>query len=241
MSTDVPTTSPSSSMRRALPALLLLLAVYIALPWLMGVLQPWVPADTLALAGQAAEVAIGLVLGLWVFTFIRHERRLGERHRREIEQLTQADALTGLGNRRAYVRELELLLNRSRRTHEPVAVLYMDVDAMGLLNARHGRTIGDQTLRMLGAVLRSSARFGIDAGYRVGEDEFALVLGASREGAESVRRRLEWNFHDRSPRSSQLRMGLSTWDGRANPAELLEQAKRALEGARHGELTAQLA
>src|SRR5262245_48170956 len=109
------------------------------------------------------------------------------------------------------------------------------------VNRLHGRVIGDQTLRVMGAVLRSSLRFGQDAGYRVTDDRFAIVLAAGREAAQEVCRRLEWNFRERSPRGSSLSVGVATWDGRSSMDGLIEEAHRALIAQRRTAMVAQMA
>jgi diguanylate cyclase (GGDEF)-like protein len=234
--------SPTRSVsRKELPLLLLLLALYAAVPWVVRPLEAWWPAPRVASIGQVAELLLGLILGAWTFALIRRTRRLAHEQADLIEHLTQTDALTGLGNLRAFARELELALNRARRTREPVALVFLDVVSLEHLNRRHGRPIGDQTLRMMGAVLRSSARFGSDCGYRVGDDEFALVVSARRDIADAVGRRIESNFQARSPRNSQARCIAAGWDGRASAHEMLEQARRTLATTRDGSLASQLA
>jgi diguanylate cyclase (GGDEF)-like protein len=227
--------------RRALPALILLLALFVAMPWAIRPLEWMLPPGEVALLGQLAEMAMGVVLGAWVFRLIRRERTRAAEHAREIEGLTDADLLTGLGNERALVRELGLALNRSRRTREPVSVAYLDVEGLAAVNRRHGRDVGDRTLRMLGAVARSSIRFGCDAGYRVGEDEFAIVIAADREAAQAVCRRLEWNVRERTPHRSQVNAASATWDGQGTPERLIDDARRALAMQRQTSMVAQLA
>jgi diguanylate cyclase (GGDEF)-like protein len=242
MAIALPTaTLPPAATRRRLVALFTTLAAFMAMPWLVRPLESLLPPVEVALIGHVAEILVGALLGVWVFRLIRLHRSLSIEHAREIERLTDSDALTGLGNARALGRELELMLNRARRTQEPVTVVYLDVDAMGDVNRLHGRVIGDQTLRVVGAVLRSSLRFGLDAGYRIADDQFAIVLAAGRDAAHAVCRRLEWNFQERSPRQTNLSVGIATWDGRCSSDGLVEQARRALAAQRQTSMVAQMA
>ncbi len=234
------TTRPAANGRDVF-ALVAMLSAYVTMPWLVRPLERLLPPAEVALIGRVAEVVVGTILGVWVFRLIRLQRRLSIEHASEIERLTESDALTGLGNRHALARELELALNRARRTCEPLTLLVLDVDAMGDLNRRHGRGIGDQTLRVVGGVLRSSLRFGIDAGYRITDDQFVIVLAASRDAASDVSRRLEWNFQERTPRRSSLSVGAATWDGKKSADGLLEDARRALTAHRQTAAMAQLA
>ena len=235
------TASRPAATGRDLVRLAALLAAFIAKPWLVRPLERLLPAAEVARIGSVAETVLGFVLGLWVFRLLRRQHRQSIEHAHEIERLTESDALTGLGNRRALARELELVLNRARRTREPVTLLYFDIDALDDVNRRHGRRIGDQTLRMMGAVLRSSVRFGVDAAYRIAEDEFAIVLAAGRDAAQTVGRRLEWNFQERTPQRSNLSVGAATWDGCKNPDGLVEEARRAVTSQRQTAMVAQMA
>ena len=222
-------------------AFLVLLAAFIAMPWLVRPLEALLPLVDVALAGNLAESAIGLLLGVWVFRLIRAQRRQAVEFSRELERVTESDALTGLGNTLALTRDLERTLNRARRTSEPVTLLYFDINALDDVNRRHGRAAGDLTLRMMGAVLRSSVRFGIDTGYRLADDKFAIVLAASRDVSLVVRQRLEWNFQERTPRRSNLSVGVATWDGRKSSDGLVEEARRSLAAQRQTSMVAQMA
>ena len=237
---SAPPSRPAGS-GRELVSCLFLLGAFVAVPWLVRPLESMLPLVDVALVGSIAESALGVVLGVWVFRMIRRQRRLADEHAREIERLTESDALTGLGNARALKRDLELALNRARRTQEAVTVVYGDIGSLDDMNRRHGRAIGEQTLRMLGAVVRSSVRYGVDAGYRLGDDQFAIVLAAGRDGAQTVSRRLEWNFQERTPRRSSLSLGLATWDGNKSSDGLVEEARRALAAQRQTAMVAQMA
>jgi len=232
---------PARSPRRDLFVILPLLAVFTSMAWLVRPLERVLPAVDVMLVGEVAETLIGIVLALWCIRMVRRQRRVAAAYEREIESLTESDALTGLGNSRALARDLERVLNRARRTSEPVTVVSVGIESLGEVNRHHGRATGDQTLRMLGAVVRSSVRFGVDAGYRLEGDRFAIVLAAGRDGAQVVCRRLEWNFSERTPRRSNLRLGCATWDGRRGVPGLLEEARRALEAQRQTAGVAQLA
>ena len=222
-------------------AFLVLLAAFIAMPWLVRPLEALLPLIDVALAGNIAESAIGLLLGVGLFRLIRAQRRQAVEFSRELERVTESDALTGLGNTLALTRDLERTLNRARRTSEPVTLLYFDINALDDVNRRHGRAAGDLTLRMMGAVLRSSVRFGIDTGYRLADDKFAIVLAASRDASLVVRQRLEWNFQERTPRRSNLSVGVATWDGRKSSDGLVEEARRSLAAQRQTSMVAQMA
>lgn len=171
--------------------------------------------------------------GAWVMVLLRRERDLVRRHLQDLEELTLADPLTGLGNRRALERDLSRAMLRSRRLNHPLTLLYMDVDDLKLVNDRFGHAAGDETLRVVGNVTRSCSREGTDTGYRVGGDEFVIVALADREGAEVLARRVQQGFVSRSPHESSLSLGIVEWDGAASAGELLNEADRLMYRNKH--------
>jgi diguanylate cyclase (GGDEF)-like protein len=224
---------------RVLVVPVILLAILVCLPWLIALMPPPSPASWLR---EVLSSMIILLLGGWIVTLIAREQRVAARHVEQLEALTLTDPLTGLGNRRAFERDVELRLRHAARIAEPVALIYMDVDGLKALNDDYGHASGDETLRILGAVLRSSSRLGSDGAYRVGGDEFVMIVSADRRGADVVADRVARTFTERSPKSSRVSVGVVVWDGETSAGHLLDLAADrmyrqkqglALEGARH--------
>jgi diguanylate cyclase (GGDEF)-like protein len=205
-----------------LPAVLLLLLV--AMPWLLEFVEDvWDFARNSHFA-VIVDSLITALLGVWILVMIRREQETTRHHLDELERLSLTDPLTGLGNRRAFERDLEVALRRSERTGASLALVYLDVDFLKRINDRHGHAAGDETLRTLAAVLRSSSRLGTDASYRVGGDEFVMVLGADGKGAEAMADRIAGRFEERSPRHSRVSTGVVVWDGEARVNQLIDEA-----------------
>lgn len=102
----------------------------------------------------------------------------GRRRVSDLERLALAafvDPLTGLRNRRGLDRDLEQALALARRGERPLTVVVGDLDGLKEINDREGHAAGDRALRALGVALESALRAG-DAAYRIGGDEFLLVL-----------------------------------------------------------------
>lgn len=206
-----------------IPALLVL--VVAVMPWITDryELGRW-PGSAREMSTEIAISGLVLLLGCWILGLIHREQRNTERHLAELERLTLTDPLTGLGNRRALERDLPRLMKLADRVVTPLALLYLDVDDMKSINDGHGHAAGDETLRVLGAVLRASSRAGTDVAYRVGGDEFVMTLMTGREGAETLALRAAREFERRSPRRSSISYGVVAWDGRLTSAALLDQA-----------------
>jgi diguanylate cyclase (GGDEF)-like protein len=170
---------------------------------------------------------LGLVGGGLVF-YVVGGRRLMRDHRMTLRRATR-DGLTDLPNQRAFQDEFPDAVAAATRYGDPLALVLLDVDDFKLINDRHGHQQGDTILRVVSGVLRSS-RPG-DRPYRIGGDEFALLLShTDAEGARTLTRRLSRNFAEAgvevSIGASVLRPGLAASTLHAEADTALYEAKR---------------
>lgn len=117
-------------------------------------------------------ISISLAQVLRSFTV----RTLLEQFRLEEKLRAQAhtDGLTGLLQRNRFLELAERALRDASRLHQPVCVIYLDVDHFKQLNDNHGHAAGDGALAELGGVLLQHAGSGELIG-RLGGEEFALL------------------------------------------------------------------
>jgi diguanylate cyclase (GGDEF)-like protein len=155
-------------------------------------------------------------------------------HERLREQAT-TDGLTGLANPRALRRALERELARSRRSGQPVSVVFVEIDGFKKINDEFGHLHGDQILRAVATVLRGSCR-ETDLAGRFGGDEFVLLLSQTEAPhaervAERVRQRLA-EIETQRPRVT-ASFGIATCLNHGVSADaLLEAADRAMYQAK---------
>jgi diguanylate cyclase (GGDEF)-like protein len=131
--------------------------------------------------GIVAAFAFGIfgALGLVVR---RGRRSLDAARAAELARLAElatTDPLTGLRNHRAFHEDLARELQRTGRQDVPLSLVVLDVDDLKSLNDDHGHQAGDERLQALADVIRAIAR-GSDVAYRIGGDEFAVILPACR-------------------------------------------------------------
>jgi diguanylate cyclase (GGDEF)-like protein len=94
----------------------------------------------------------------------------------ESERLrSRIDELTGVLNARAFYEVVSRELERSRRSHRPLSVAYIDLDDFKAMNDRYGHAAGDELLRAFARCARQTVR-NIDSIARLGGDEFALLM-----------------------------------------------------------------
>jgi len=97
------------------------------------------------------------------------------RLQREYKRNAMIDALTGLYNRRWLEDALPRFVNRFRRSHQPLALLMLDVDHFKRVNDEHGHPAGDAVLVAVAHTLRAAVR-PTDHVARYGGEEFAVIL-----------------------------------------------------------------
>jgi diguanylate cyclase (GGDEF)-like protein len=85
------------------------------------------------------------------------------------------DALTGLWNRRAILDSLNREMERSRRSHNPVGLLMLDVDHFKKINDTLGHPAGDVVLKEVADRIGNTVR-SYDSLGRYGGEEFLVVL-----------------------------------------------------------------
>ena len=106
------------------------------------------------------------------------------------------DYLTGLYQRRHLEPRLDHEVKRSLRYGTPFSLLAMDADHFKRINDTYGHQAGDQALRAIAHVIRSSVRAHIDLPARMGGEEFAVLLPETDEAgalklAERIREQME--------------------------------------------------
>ena len=94
---------------------------------------------------------------------------------REAREDSLHDGLTGLGNHRSFQEELDRQLELFRRHQVPVALLLLDLDDLKVVNDGEGHPAGDRLIVGMANAIRDTLRYG-DRGFRIGGDEFAVIL-----------------------------------------------------------------
>ena len=101
------------------------------------------------------------------------------------ERLAARDPLTGLLNRREFDAAVEREIGRCKRHGGAWSLVLIDLDGFKLVNDASGHSAGDKTLRDAADALTAACRTS-DMAFRIGGDEFALLLPATADNKDGT-------------------------------------------------------
>ena len=187
-----------------------------------------------ALSNEALVFSIvSLLIGISLF-YVLGGRPLARRHSLVVKRATR-DSLTDLGNHRSFQDELARAVAVAARREEPLALAMVDIDDFKFTNDRYGHLRGDEVLLEVAGMLNSGR--AEDRAFRIGGDEFALLL----PGADGAAARVALERHIATARAGAtdalftIGVAVLPAGSEIDPAVLREQADAALyEGKRIG-------
>jgi diguanylate cyclase (GGDEF)-like protein len=142
----------------------------------------WTAAET-GEVGLEILVTIGVsVLTVVVMDGVRTDRTSLEQEGDEARHLAHVDPLTGLGNRRALMAEIESATPTDR---EPMSLALYDLDGFKSYNDSFGHVAGDLLLQRLSERLNEAVKHDGHA-FRMGGDEFCVTTRLPQPEAEAL-------------------------------------------------------
>jgi len=156
-----------------------------------------------------------------------------------VRMLSLTDELTGLANRRAFMRRLEDEVARVQRYGFPLSFALMDLDHFKGINDEYGHAAGDEVLRVYSKNILSVFRHH-DMVARYGGEEFAVLLpNTDADGAiralNKVRRRAaetRWQSNGTISQVPSFSAGVSLFKPGESASAFLERADKALYRAK---------
>ena len=151
----------------------------------------------------------------------------------QLAQLAATDPLTGLQNRRSFVKQAERRLDNSQPGAR-VSAIFLDIDNFKSLNDRFGHAAGDQVLYQVAQALMEETA-AEDSVSRVGGEEFAVLLQDGLTGALQTAERLRGAIAaiERPDGYLTASFGVAEHRGGETIMALLDRADEALLRAKH--------
>jgi diguanylate cyclase (GGDEF)-like protein len=158
---------------------------------------PLVEMPVQALAALGAMLVLLVAFTTWMARQILRPARQLEASRSRLRELYETareaalkDYLTGLGNHRGFQEAVARMVEGARRYGTEFSLVLIDIDEFKRINDTKGHATGDQLLVEVGALINATIRH-TDAAFRIGGDEFALLLPhTDAAGALILARRL---------------------------------------------------
>jgi diguanylate cyclase (GGDEF)-like protein len=156
-----------------------------------------------------------------------------------VRLLSLTDELTGLPNRRAFMRRLEDEVARVQRYGFPLSFILIDMDHFKAVNDEYGHAAGDEVLRVYSKNILSIFRHH-DMVARYGGEEFAVLLpNTDSDGAvralNKVRRRASetrWQSNGTVSDVPTFSAGVSLYKSGESSSAFIERADKALYRAK---------
>jgi diguanylate cyclase (GGDEF)-like protein len=100
---------------------------------------------------------------------------------KKLENVSYTDSLTSMHNRRYFNLVYERELKRARRTHSHITFMMLDIDYFKQYNDTYGHIEGDNALKVVAKVLSETLRRPSDFVFRLGGEEFGVLLTQTDE------------------------------------------------------------
>ncbi len=178
------------------------------------------------------------------FAAIERDVTLDKRRLDELEHLVDRDTLTGIPNRRAFLRAMKSECDsaEARGLSGPGSkgpcLAFIDIDHFKRINDERGHAIGDSTLCGMADCLAENVR-GLDILGRIGGEEFAVCMPAvalqdARALAERLRCAVSGPGFDTpvGPLHITVSLGVACYSSGDTVATLMERADAAMYAAK---------
>lgn len=126
-------------------------------------------------------ISTAIVASLFAFIFAWRTAQ----QRISLQALADVDPLTGIGNRRTLMNELDAACAAHQRDGRRFGLLLLDLDHFKQINDRHGHAEGDRILIAFVELIRKASR-RTDRLFRLGGEEFVLLLSDTDQSGLTV-------------------------------------------------------
>jgi diguanylate cyclase (GGDEF)-like protein len=167
--------------------------------------------------------------------------RYNENRQDELSYQANTDELTGILNRRSFTKYIEHEFKHAKMRSEPFSLIIIDIDFFKDINDNYGHIVGDEILKNLSQLMKSSFRT-TDKVCRWGGEEFAILLPSTsminaNNVAEKMRLKVENVSHQVKDKSINYTISLGVSESLAIDEtidQIINRADTALYKAKDG-------
>jgi len=168
-----------------------------------------------------SDISMSLVLGIIIWKLLQNQRKL--------VQLSESDGLTGLNNKRKFQDDLAYEVRKAQREDTSLTLAFIDIDCFKGINDQYGHNQGDRVLKETAQWIASSIRKDCDTCYRVGGDEFAILMpNKDRSMVSGIKSRVDQMERDINgrlhPWGAALSIGIVTLSHEETADQFLKRA-----------------
>ncbi len=204
-----------------------------------GALARLQQARRLGLLATIAALVVGITLVGLVIVRLRMYRERADAavsaRIAHLEDVARTDSLTSLSNHRAFHEDLAKAV-RAGDGESTLWLALLDLDGLKETNERYGHTAGDARLLALADAMRTFASVDLPGskGYRVGGDEFAMILrGLDEQEAAAVAQTVQAHIRRGGlAEGNSVAVGVAPWVDGMQREVLIRRADRALIAAK---------
>jgi len=159
----------------------------------------------------------------------------------KLKHVSNQDELTELFNRRYFNKKFQAEYKRARRLSSPLAVIIADLDKFKAMSDEYGHLVGDECLKAVAEVLKTTVTRPMDTVARFGGEEFIVLLpDTPMEGAVFVAEKLRAALEEVDVHYEDLHLRLTmslgvvshTPNGQENHQDIIARADEALYQAK---------
>ena len=195
------------------------------------------PAEAVNISSKLLFVCGYSLLAIGVTKWIRYN----ENRQDELSYQANTDELTGILNRRSFTKYIENEYKNARVRSEPFSLIIIDIDFFKNINDNYGHIVGDEILKKLSQLMKSSFR-NTDKVCRWGGEEFAILLPSTSmtnaiNVAEKIRQKVEKSSHQVKEKSINYTISLGVSESLAvdeSIDQIINRADTALYKAKDG-------
>lgn len=124
----------------------------------------------------AVSLFLTLIVAIFMIIILKNFNK-------QLEKIATSDLLTSLPNRRSFTQNFEKQFLLSKRSKQPLSLLFIDIDDFKQINDNFGHDIGDLVLQEFASIIKSNIR-ATDLCARWGGEEFTVAfINASAKDA----------------------------------------------------------